>query len=128
MNNYYHQNESSRVGLTRFFLQPSIGYSNEKGTLEAAFATRISYTGFKVKEAKLVQSNNMYDFEQVQDIRSNNSIAFIEPSLVFKGGLKNIKLQLQVTSSAAMQPKKFLTQTLSTSLGVLFSFEGGAKK
>ncbi|HEX8333929.1 MAG TPA: hypothetical protein VF622_15020 [Segetibacter sp.] len=128
VNNFYQQNESSKVGLTKLFLQPSIGYSNDERTLEAAFSTRLSSINFKVKEARFATGTGGYDLIQVQYIRNNDNIFFVEPSLLFRGGGKNIKGQLQLTTSHPLTRKEFLTQELNASIGIFFSFNGKAKK
>jgi hypothetical protein len=127
INNYYKQNERSKVGLTRFFVQPSFGFSNEEGTLEAALATRFSSVKFNVKESQLLAGSG-FDYTQVQDVRNNANILFFEPSVLFRGGSKNVKGQLQLTASTALKQKDFLTQDLNASLGVVFSFGGKVKK
>jgi hypothetical protein len=129
VNNEYQMNESSKVGLTRLFFQPSIGYSNPKGTLEAALATKVSSVKFKVKQAKFSGANaDTYNEEQVQDIRDNPNNIFVEPSIMVRGGSKNIKLQLQLTGSNSLKNKEFLTQGLNTSLSVIFHFNAAVKK
>jgi len=128
VNNSYSQSERSKVGLTRLFLQPSFGYSNEKRTLEAAISVRISNVNFRVKESTVAPGNNNFTYKQIEDVKTNNNIAFIEPSFLFRGGSKNIKVQFQLTSSAPLKQKLFFTQTLNTSLGIVFSFEGKVKE
>jgi hypothetical protein len=128
VNNYYQQGENSKVGLTKLFIQPSIGYSNDERTLEVAFSTRLSNINFKVKEAMFATGNNSYDYSQVQDIRNNENITFFEPSVVFKGGGKTIKGLLQLTSCLPLAQKQFFTQDLNASIGILFTFSGKVKK
>lgn len=128
VNNYYKDNEFSKVGLTKLFIQPSFGYSNEEGTLETAIGMRFSSVKFNVKEANFITANNSFDNQQVRDIRNNDHIVFAEPSFLFRGGAKNVKIQVQLTASNALRQKAFFTQELNSSLGVIFCFSGKVKK
>lgn len=129
VNNEYELNQSSKVEISKIFFQPSIGCKNDAGTLEAAISTRISSVNFKVKSSRFNGgSPDTYDQEQVQNIRENSNLVFIEPSFLIRGGSKNVKLQLQLTGSNSLKSKEFLTQTLTTSFGLIFHFNGTAKK
>ena len=59
-------------------------------------------------------------------VKTANDVIFWEPSLVLRGGFKNMKLQLQLTSSKAFKKDNFSTQEAVFALSTFFSL--GVKK
>ena len=126
--NQYQQNEFSKVDLAKIFVQPAIGYKNTRGTIEAAIASRFSMIDFSINAATVNANNNLFDFNQIQDIRNNSNIVFFEPSFIFRAGSEKVKLQLQMTGSRSLSQKQFYTQPLNSSIGVVFIIGKAQKK
>lgn len=126
--NEYLQMEKSKVKVVKLSVQPSIGYTNKAGTFQAAISSRLNNVNLSLKESNVTLDNNLYDFNEIQDLKNNSNDIYWEPSLILRGGFKNVRLQLQLTKSHAFKKKEFFTQTSVFSFGVFFSFNGQVKK
>lgn len=120
--NQYGNAEQSKVGVTKFFLQPSIGYVNNRGTFQAAISSRFSSVHLAVKESN-VTVNSSEDFTQVATIKSNPNYIFWEPSILFRFGIPHAKLQLQLTPSSAFSKPDINFQQNVFSIGIFFAFK-----
>jgi hypothetical protein len=127
INNTYTNNETSQVGLTKLFIQPSIGYSSAKGTFHVALSSRFSHVHLGVKMSTLTAINNS-DLQQIMYVKDEANRIYWEPALTTGVGIKSVKLQLQLTTSGALTQKSYPSQDAVLAFGVVFSFNGQAKK
>jgi hypothetical protein len=111
----------SKVGVTRFFIQPSIGYSDAKGIFEAAVSSRVSYVNINVKNKSLVQNADYFDNSQLEAIQANGKNFYWEPSLVLRLGYKVVMAQFQYTMSLPFRMQRYETENTLASLGLIFS-------
>ena len=126
--NNYRRAEKSKTGVIKFFIQPSIGFQNAKGTLQVALASRFSSVDLKVTESNMTTNNNPYDFSQVALVKNNPKHLFWEPAMIIKMGLPNAKVQLQLTPSYEFNKKDIDFQWGVFSIGIIFSFNSTLKK
>lgn len=116
-NNYGHPS-SSKIGVKKAFVQQAIGY---KGTyLEVAFAPRMSFVQWQVKEDRVLAERDYYDKIEVDYIKQNPRFTAFEPSLIIRAGGENVKGQLGITLSKTNIKDNALTEELLLSLGISF--------
>jgi hypothetical protein len=118
--NEYSWKEQSRVGITKLFIQPSIGYKAKN--FEIGFIPRVSYINWKVKQENVSPLNNQDNIDELNIIRSDPGFIAFEPSLLLRGGGRGLKAQFSVSFSnfrtSAMFLDNELAETLNASLGI----------
>lgn len=122
--NNYGVPSSSKVGVTKAFLQPAIGYKSTN--LEVAFAPKMSFINWKVKEDRVLADRDSYDKTEVDYISQQTRFTAFEPSLIIRAGGENVKVQLGITYSFTNIKEYELTEELLLSVGIAFGF--GQKK
>ncbi|MEO9004426.1 MAG: hypothetical protein ABI288_06800 [Ginsengibacter sp.] len=90
----YQSNQKANLGLIRYFIQPSIGYSSSNGFLEVALGSRFCDLNLKLKDL-----NVSPDKEDLDNIVSHPSSILWEPTLKLAMGWETFKFYLQITSS-----------------------------
>src|SRR3954470_1983387 len=88
--NKYYKSESSKVGVTKFFIQPSYGFSAKN--FEIAISSKFRLANFNVKNSTVTVDNNPADFPDIEFLRNNKSFFFWEPGIIMRGGFKQFKL------------------------------------
>ena len=119
--NEYSYGDRSRVGITKFYLQPAIGYKSKH--FEFAFITRVAYVNWKVKQ-QMVGSNveNQWVLDDMVRIRSKPGNFSFEPALILRAGGKSVKAHAGLTFRRGNYLADDLTEHLNASLGLSFSF------
>ena len=97
VSNNYGGSSSSKVGITKAFLQPAIGFKSKH--FEAAFVPKISFVHWKVQEDRINEARDSYDKQDLNRIRENPRFTTFEPSLILRAGGENIKGQFGLTLS-----------------------------
>ena len=112
MQNGFQEEKKMEVNGIKYFIQPSIGYTNQ--IVEAAFTPRISfvdYNNFAIQGYSQEEMNA--DYLNAEIIQSRTWV-FVEPSLTLRAGYKWVKLQAQYgltlkTNKARLKyPNQFL--------------------
>jgi hypothetical protein len=91
------KSESSKVGVTKFFLQPSYGFSTKY--FEIAVSSKFSLANLRLKDFTITENNNLYDFQDIKFLQNNKSFFFWEPGIMMRGGFKQFKVLAQFTLS-----------------------------
>jgi hypothetical protein len=120
--NTYSSSESSKVNATKYFIQPSIGFSNNAHTLQVAVSSRFSSVHFNLINTIAPSTTETSASSQLKDLQNNPDNIFWEPAFLVRGGLRNAKFQLQYTASRAFKSRQYLTQPEIVSLGIFLSF------
>jgi hypothetical protein len=118
--NKYLSSESSKVGVTKFFLQPSYGFSTKN--FEIAVSSKFSLANLKVKNSTVTENNNPSDFPDIEFLQNNKSFFFWEPGIMMRGGFKYFKLMAQFTYSAP-NDQKLNIDNANLSVGVVVPFK-----
>jgi hypothetical protein len=95
----YGNSETSKFHLTKYFVQPSIGYSSKKGTFEFAVSSRFSGLNLKIDHSDLTFQTNQAEKQNVDSIGLHPSSFLWEPSFIIAAGWPNFKFFFQLTSS-----------------------------
>src|SRR6266540_6653143 len=118
--NEYTNSESSKVGVTKFFIQPSYGFSTNN--FEIAVSSKFSVANFKVKNSTVTMDNNPYDFPDIKFLQDNKSFFFWEPGIMLRGGFKQFKILAQFTYSAS-NDSKLNIDNANLSVGIMIPFK-----
>ena len=119
--NEYSAVDRSKVGITKFFLQPAIGFKSRH--FEAALAPRLALVNWKVKESVLSPDNAVAG--DLAIIRANPTFFSFEPGILLRAGSENIKFQAglsfsmnQYNSGNYLFYDDGLAETLTANLGI----------
>ena len=106
---------SSRYNINRLFIQPSISYAVDN--IEIGTALRVCRTHYNMVSAQFYDPG--YGKPEIFDeLSSHPDVVSLEPSVVFRFGLRNIKLHLALTIPKILSGQNNLNES--------FSFNGGA--
>ena len=118
--NVYSYKDESKVGITKYFIQPSIGYKSNY--VEFAIVPKLSFVNWKVKAERIRSIENQDNLDELQAIRSDPGFVAFEPSFIVRGGGKGVKVQLGLTVSNYEAENMFysneLAESVNFSLGV----------
>jgi hypothetical protein len=110
----------SKVGVTKFFIQPSMGYKAPH--FELALVPKISYVNWRVKQDKITSQESQEARDDMQALRTDPSFFAFEPALLLRGGGKNFKLQAALSicnfKSSTSSYADHLAESVNLSLGV----------
>lgn len=115
----YESNQKANLGLVRYFIQPSIGYSSSNGFLEVALASRFCDLNLKLKEHNVPSSGR----EDLDNIVSHPSSILWEPALKLAMGWEKFKFYLQVTSSQNLNNSYLPQDHTNLNLGIQFTLK-----
>ncbi|MFL5772864.1 MAG: hypothetical protein ACJ75F_06890 [Flavisolibacter sp.] len=116
VNNYFEQNDYSRIGISKFFVQPSIGYKGPD--VELAFTSRFAVVHWKVNKAQYDHPNYP---EDVDYVAISPTFFAWEPGLVFRFGTKDVKAQIGFTVSDHGKRVLLDTESLMLNAGLSIS-------
>jgi len=115
-NNYQH-NEFSRSSFNKIFLQPAVGHKGKH--IEVAFVPKISHVQLKFGQDNLSHSDNSFEKEMLNNLKSNPKLTMFEPSVIIRAGGETLKGQLTMNFSTGRGFILFdVTETCLFSLGV----------
>ena len=127
-NHAYANSETAKLHLTKFFVQPSIGYSSKSGHVEVALGSRFSLLNLKVKESKLAAEANKWEQQNLDAVTLHPSSILWEPSLIVGAGWQNFKFYLQLTPSYNLNNPDLVMDPGNISLGIKFTIKSNQKK
>jgi hypothetical protein len=110
----YEGTQVSNVGITKLFLQPSLGFKSRY--FEAAFIPKVSFLNWKVKFDNLGDS----EFGEMATIRRNPNLVQFEPAFFMRAGGEHVKLQGSLSFSDAHEyyPVERLTASFGVSIDI----------
>ena len=108
--------ETSKVNFTRFFVQPSFGFTTRG--FEIALSSRIAGLNYH----SITSSSQIYDIEYIKDHKF--SVLF-EPALTIRGGWDKVKLQLQYVLSENWNNPGLSQERSNFNLGLYFNIGPG---
>ena len=106
--NEYSSGGDSKVNFTKFFLQPSFGYTSNN--FEVGAASKFSWINMNVEHSNINISNDPYNFGMYEQmnidyIKSDPTSVLWEPSFFVRFGFQIVKMQLQYTHSVNLNNK-----------------------
>lgn len=122
-NTYENLSQTSKVGVTKIFLQPSFGFNYKN--FELAVASKFSLANFKIKNSTVTKQDNSYDFDDLQMLR-DKSYFFWEPGVVLRAGGKYCRFQGSFTWSIPSNSNLSIDNA-NLSVGVAIPFNASKK-
>jgi hypothetical protein len=110
--------EESKTSVTKFFIQPSYGFTSNH--FDMALSSKFSLVTTGVNHSTLTKANNEFYYTQVNSLKGK-SFFFWEPGVIIKAGFKNIKFITQVTYSVNSHTIQIVDNT-NVSFGVVIPF------
>jgi hypothetical protein len=117
----------SKVQLTKFFAQPSIGYTNNNQTFQWGIASRFSAINFHVKENSFSATREAYSYDQLHTLEQHPFMFFWEPSMLIRAG-GALQVQLQYTNSVNLTQHDLNMDNGRIFLGFCFAISPRSKK
>lgn len=110
------------LGVSRQFIQPSIGYSNDY--FDVAFSTRFSRVNYNLQKLRDFDLNTTQTFEQyffLNDV-GKQDFYFFEPALTIGLGYKTVKLRFQKIAINQLSTGKIHFDDTNSYLTLNFTF------
>lgn len=123
----YDYSEKAKVGVTKFFLQPSVGYKSNY--FEVSLVPRVGYVNWKVREENLQAVTGSYDEDEddLNKIRQKPGFLCFEPALIVRAGGKDVKIQGALSLSHVNGGDYYPVENVSASIGVSINLGAGKK-
>ena len=96
----YHYTGQSTIKLNHFFLQPAMAISNLGQTMQFAFSSRFAGVNFNVTDTLFNTDREPFSASQLNSLYDQPFHIMWEPSLIFRGGWKNLLFTLQYNHSS----------------------------
>lgn len=122
--NDYGLGDNSKVGVTKFFIQPALGFKSDY--FEFAFSPRMGVVNWKAKENNIQRQENDNEKQDMLSIQKKPSFFVFEPGFILRAGGKNVKIQTGMAfsspKSSSMTYYSGITETITAHLGISFNF------
>ncbi|MBS1600513.1 MAG: hypothetical protein JST75_19965 [Bacteroidetes bacterium] len=127
-NHEYGTYATSKVGVTKLFIQPSISYAAKKGRFEFAMGSRFSSINVKVKDASLV-TDGQYDSyaTDLEYVREHANSVLWEPSIRISMGSKDVKFYFSYVHSFNLSNSLLPQELYTASMGLRLTLNTGKK-
>jgi hypothetical protein len=122
-NHVYKFQETSRLNISKYFIQPSFGYSSYRGILEIAVGSRFSRLNLRLNQSNISEANNQSSKTDLDYISIHPSSFLWEPSIMLAGGWPKIKFYVEFTESQNLTTPYLAQDNLNFNLGIKFSFK-----
>jgi hypothetical protein len=87
--------QDAKTSITKFFVQPSLGYS--RNHFAFALASKFSYVNLGLKSSSVGKDVYPSDYDILESFRNGKSFFCWEPSIMIRGGFKQIQFFTQLT-------------------------------
>lgn len=127
VNNQYESQSAanSKVGLTKFFMQPSFGFTSPY--FDIAIASKFSLVNFNVKSSTVDKDRFPFDYYNIQSLEDTKSFFIWEPGIMMRGGFKGLKFQGNLTIAVPSNSALSL-DNINYSTGIMIPFLPKKKK
>jgi hypothetical protein len=98
IHNTHEHLQRSKVGVTKIFVQPSIGWAGRG--FQFGFSARLAYVDLRVKSSTVTEARNIEDYFDIEYIRDHRSAILLEPAVMIRSGAEGIKFSLSYTGSS----------------------------
>ena len=124
----YHFTGSSRINTTHFFIQPAIGYTNVKKTVQVAFSSRVAAVNFSVKDTLFNTDREQFSAAQLNSLYDKPLHLMWEPAIIFRFGWKAFMFHSSLTFSSDLTNPDLYRAKSNFALGGYFLFNTKGKK
>jgi hypothetical protein len=88
---------SAKTSVTKFFVQPSFGYTSDYFFSGLFF--EIFFSAFGVNSSTLSKDNYPEDYEYIESFKKGKSYFWWEPGIMIRAGFKHVQAVTQITYS-----------------------------
>ena len=117
--------EQAKTSVTKFFVQPSVGFTTKY--FDAALSSKFSLVNLGLNNSTLSEENNQADYAYTESLRNGKSYFFWEPGLMIRGGFEHVKVVIQLTETILSDDTQPISSG-SLSLGLLIPFNIKSKQ
>jgi hypothetical protein len=122
-NHVYNSLETSKLNITKYFIQPSIGYSSHRGTFEIAAGSRFTGLNLKINQSNVSFENNLSSKKNLDYISIHPSSFLWEPSIIIAAGWPNFKFYFEITTSYNLTNPDLAQDNSDANLGIKFTLK-----
>jgi hypothetical protein len=126
-NHVYNYNQTAKLGISKFFIQPSFGYSSKKQTFEIAVGSRFSSMNLKTNQTNVSFEENETNKRELDTISIHPSSILWEPSIMIAVGWHGFKFFIEKTASNNLSNRYLLQDNLNFTVGIKFSIDSKSK-
>jgi len=124
----YFDFETSKLHLTKYFVQPSIGYSSPRETFQIAVGSRFSALKLKIIRDNVSFDNNRESKPDLDFIGSHPLSFLWEPSIMIAAGWPNFKIYLEMTGSDNLTNPYLAQDNLNLNAGIKVTLKNNRNK
>lgn len=125
----YGMGDRSTIGLTKIFLQPSLGFKSKH--VEVGLSSRMGIVNWKTKESIIMYPKNADQLPDLQYVADHPSFFVFEPGFIVRAGGENVKVQTGFTLSnskiSSRSSGASLGESCTFNLGISFRFNTRTK-
>jgi hypothetical protein len=124
----YGYGDNSKVGIAKFFIQPSIGYKSRN--FEMVIVPKLSFINWKIKESRISDLNNDDEKGDIESMRGRPGFVSFEPALILRGGGEEFKIQGGLSLSTKgmySETSPQLIESLNASIGISINIRPSKK-
>lgn len=100
--NNFEGSEQSHLTMTKWFVQPSLGY--QFNIVEAGIASRFSRLEYDVLTSTVTETHNPDGWNAVQSIGDEPLLYLWEPGVILRVGFEQFKFEFHTTIATALTP------------------------
>ena len=121
--NTYGPSESSKFGMSKFFIQPDFGFRSKYFSI--GVSSKFSLANYSLLSSSVQKSDFPYDVAEIEFLK-NKSFLLWEPGIMLRGGFEHVQLLVQATYCIPSSPDLKL-DNVNISLGIVAPFKIKAK-
>lgn len=124
---WYRDDQSARMNLTKYFLQPSLSFTHPNKNIELSIGSRFSGATHTLINYSVIDDNYKSNLRNLLNNADRLSV-YWEPSFRFSGGGKYVKGYVSYTPSIGMLNRGADREYVNISLGVRLTMNTSLKK
>jgi hypothetical protein len=124
----YNYNETAKLGISKYFIQPSFGYSSKKQTFEIALGSRFCSLHLKINQNNVSSGDNADNKKVLDTIGIHPSSILWEPSIMIAAGWNGFKFFLQRTTSQNLSNRYLPQENENFIIGIKFTIDNNTKR
>jgi hypothetical protein len=126
-NHTYNYNQTANLGISKYFIQPSFGYTSKKQNFEIAVGSRFCSLNLKMKQNNVSLQENSDNKQVLDTIGIHPSSILWEPSIMIAAGWKGFKFFLEKTSSQNWSNHYLPQEDVNLIIGIKFTIHSETK-
>lgn len=126
-NHIYNYNQTAKLGIIKYFIQPSFGYSSKKQTFEIAVGSRFCSLNLKMNQNNVSIQENGENRKVLDTIGIHPSSILWEPSIMIAAGWHGFKFFAERTTSKNLSNRYLPQENENFIIGLKFALDRETK-